>query len=130
MMLERISTFFRSFRGAMCMAIFSFLCLLNDIHQGSEVMAWFMGICTVMWLYFARRALKDGGVTIEADAELTFDQRKRIRDATQVYADVLKEIDEEIAEAKAQAVAEALIKAKEKADGKADKRSDSDDSSG
>ena len=125
-MLERLSAWLRTFTGCMFMAVLSFTFLVLDISNGDEFFAWMMGLVTLVWLYGARRALKDKNTIAEHEAELTPDQRQRIRDATKVFADTLKEVDQEVADAKAEAIAKALIEAKEKANDKANKNSDND----
>ena len=94
-MLERLRNFLHTFRGAMTMAIFCFVCLLLDISNGNEAMAWVMGIGTLVWLYQARRALKDDSIDEQID-ELTEDQKTRIKEATNALGDVIKEVDLEL----------------------------------
>lgn len=114
-MFKRLGKWLSSFTGALFMAVFSFVCILNDVSSGNTFMAWVMGIVTMWWLYVAYKATKKGD--IDLDDTLTDDQKARIKTATREFHAVLKEVDDEmqakIKEDKAEALAQ-VLKDKEK----------------
>jgi hypothetical protein len=92
----RLNRWINTFRGAMICAIISFLCLLSYVREGDgSLMAWAMGICTLWYLYLARKALKTAAIDKEIE-ELSEDQKARIQEATDNVATVLLTIDREL----------------------------------
>jgi hypothetical protein len=109
-MFRRIAAWLNSFVGALVMGVLSFFSLLGELGpEGSDGWAWLYGVLTCWWLYLAYKAKNRDPIE---HGELTVDQKVRIREATQAFHAVLKEIDDEM---KAEHVAQ-VLKDKEKKD--------------